>query len=154
MKVLVVFAQLRRASFTGALLDRFVGGLLEADHVVEIADLYREGFNPCFREEDFAQFREGGMMPADALRDKARVEAADALGFVFPVWRWSFLAILKGWMIASVLKAGLMISDWRRLLVSFASEKPSCLAVAGPTIRLIAGLGTTARCSANSIPGS
>ena len=154
MKVLVVFAQPRHASFTGALLDQFVGGLLEADHVVEIADLYREGFNPCFREEDFAQFREGGMMPADALRDKARVEAADALGFVFPVWRWSFLAILKGW-IDRVCSQG-WAYDFRleRLLDSFASEKPSCLAVAGPTIRLIAGLGTTARCSANSIPGS
>jgi NAD(P)H dehydrogenase (quinone) len=98
MKILVVFAHPRRASFTGALLDQFTSGLLEAGHSVEIADLYREGFNPCLGEEDLAQFAEGGVMPADVLYEQARVEAADALGFVFPVWWWSFPAILKGWI--------------------------------------------------------
>jgi NAD(P)H dehydrogenase (quinone) len=98
MKVLVVFAHPRRASFTGALLDQFISGLLEAGHNAEIVDLYREGFNPCLGEEDFAQFNEGGVMPLDVLREQARVEAADALGFVFPVWWWTFPAILKGWI--------------------------------------------------------
>ena len=94
----MVFAHPRRTSFTVALLDHFVSGLLEAGPNPEIVDLYREGFNPCFGEEDFAQFKEGGVMPADVLREQARVEAADALGFVFPVWCWSFPAILKGWI--------------------------------------------------------
>jgi NAD(P)H dehydrogenase (quinone) len=57
MHVLVVFCHPRRESFTGALLDGFVAGVVEADHEVELADLYREGFDPRFRVEDYAQFR-------------------------------------------------------------------------------------------------
>lgn len=37
-------------------------------------------------------------MPADVLDEQARVEAVNALGFIFSVWWWSFPAILKGWI--------------------------------------------------------
>ena len=36
-------------------------------------------------------------MPEEIRREQARVDRADALAFVFPVWWWSFPAILKGW---------------------------------------------------------
>jgi NAD(P)H dehydrogenase (quinone) len=98
MNILVVFAHPRRESFTGALLDHFVGGLQQAGHVPEIADLYREGFNPCLGEADYAQFSKDSPMPEDVLHEQKRVEAAEGLAFVFPVWWWSFPAILKGWV--------------------------------------------------------
>lgn len=98
MKVLAVFAHPSRDSFTGALLDSFAAGLQSAGHAVDVADLYREGFDGHFGDGDFAQFEDGGIMPADVLAQQARVDAADALAFVFPVWWWSFPAILKGWV--------------------------------------------------------
>lgn len=55
MRVLVVFAHPRRTSFTGALLGWFISGLREAGHCAEVADLYREGFDPCLREYELAQ---------------------------------------------------------------------------------------------------
>jgi NAD(P)H dehydrogenase (quinone) len=97
VQVLAVFAHPVRDSFTGALLDAFLAGLDEAGHKAEIADLYREDFEPRFQPEDFAQFKGGAM--ADAVRrEQARVDRADGLAFVFPVWWWSFPAILKGWI--------------------------------------------------------
>lgn len=98
MNVLVVFAHPRRESFTGALLEEFHRGLLEGGHSVEVVDLYRERFNPCLGEADLVQFTTAGAMPADVLREQARVERAEAVGFVFPVWWWSFPAMLKGWI--------------------------------------------------------
>jgi NAD(P)H dehydrogenase (quinone) len=97
MHVLAVFCHPRRDSFCGAILDAFSSGLGEAGHDVEVADLYREGFDPRLRTEDYAQFA-GEAMPGDVLAEQARVERAQALAFVFPVWWWSLPAPLKGWI--------------------------------------------------------
>ena len=97
MRVLTIFAHPRRESFTGALLDRFLDGLQSAGHMATVADLYREGFAANFQAEDLGQFR-GEAMPADVRRQQKRVDAADALAFVFPVYWWSFPSILKGWI--------------------------------------------------------
>jgi NAD(P)H dehydrogenase (quinone) len=95
--VLAVFAHPRRDSFSGAILDSLQSGLTKAGHTVEVADLYREGFDPRLHPEDYAQF-ESLPMPPDVLAEQKRVERADALAFVFPVWWWSLPAMLKGWI--------------------------------------------------------
>jgi NAD(P)H dehydrogenase (quinone) len=87
----------RRDSYSGAVLDAFLAGLTEDGHTAEVADLYREGFEARFQSEDYSQFR-GAAMPEDIRREQARVDRADALAFVFPVWWWSFPAVLKGWI--------------------------------------------------------
>jgi NAD(P)H dehydrogenase (quinone) len=96
MRVLVIFCHPRRNSFSGRVLERVLAGLDAGGHGVELADLYREGFQPVFQESDYAQF-EGGTMPEEILREQARVERNDALVLIFPVWWWSFPAMLKGW---------------------------------------------------------
>ncbi len=98
MHVLIVFAHPRRESLTGAILDRFTAGLgAGGRHEIEIADLYREGFDCRFQPEDYAQFQ-AAPMPDVIRAEQARVDRADALAFVFPVWWWSFPAVLKGWI--------------------------------------------------------
>lgn len=97
MHVLAVFCHPRRASFSGAVLDRFVAGAGVAGHTVEVADLHAERFDPVFRVEDFAQF-EGGRMPDDVLAEQDRVDRCDALAFVFPIWWYGMPAMFKGWL--------------------------------------------------------
>ena len=97
MHILAVFAHPVRDSFTGALLDAFLEGAAEAGHSAETADLYREGFEPRFQPEDFAQFK-ADAMPEAIRQEQARVDRAEGIAFVFPVWWWSFPAILKGWI--------------------------------------------------------
>jgi NAD(P)H dehydrogenase (quinone) len=97
MHVLAIFAHPRRDSYTGAVLDALIAGLADGGHEAEIADLYREGIETRLQPEDYAQFR-GEDMPADVRLEQARVDRAEALAFVFPVWWWSFPAILKGWI--------------------------------------------------------
>jgi NAD(P)H dehydrogenase (quinone) len=96
LRLLVVFAHPERSSFTGAVLDRFVDGACAAGHDVDVLDLYRSGFDALLRSEDYAQFS-GGSMPADVRAEQARVDRAEGLVLVFPVWWWSFPAALKGW---------------------------------------------------------
>jgi NAD(P)H dehydrogenase (quinone) len=77
-------------------LDRFAGGLTNAGHTYEVADLYAEGFDPVFSVADYGQF-EGKPMADDVLAEQARVDRCDALAVVSPVWWLSLPAMLKGW---------------------------------------------------------
>lgn len=97
MHVLAILAHPRRDSFSGAIFDGLCAGLTAAGHTVEVGDLYGEGFDPLMRAEDYAQF-ESLPMPPDVLAEQERIERADALAFVFPVWWWSLPAMLKGWI--------------------------------------------------------
>lgn len=97
MHVLCVLCHPRRQSFTGSLLDSFAAGLAEGGHSAEIADLYREDFDPVLNEADFAQF-EDRAMPEDVLEEQRRYERCDALVMVFPLWWYGMPAMLKGWL--------------------------------------------------------
>jgi NAD(P)H dehydrogenase (quinone) len=99
MKVLVVLDHPRRASLTGAAADAFVAGLAAAGHQSEIADLFREGFDPRMSPADEPDWNDGDKRYSDAvLAEQARVARNDAVVMVFPVWWWSVPAMSKGWI--------------------------------------------------------
>jgi NAD(P)H dehydrogenase (quinone) len=56
MKVLIIYAHPNPMSFTHAILDNFVRGLIEAGHRYEIVDLYKIKFNPVFQDMDYSSF--------------------------------------------------------------------------------------------------
>jgi putative NADPH-quinone reductase len=64
---------------------------------VELVDLAAEGFDPRFGPADRDAYR-GGVLPDDVLREQRRLDAADHLVLVFPVYWWSMPALLKGWV--------------------------------------------------------
>jgi NAD(P)H dehydrogenase (quinone) len=99
MKVLVVFDHPRHDSFCGAVLDQFGAGLSEAGHLVEIADLRAENFDPRMPIADEPEWDNADKVYSEAvLAEQRRVERNDALAFVFPVFWWSFPATTKGWI--------------------------------------------------------
>ncbi|MGV6873564.1 NAD(P)H-dependent oxidoreductase [Pseudochelatococcus sp. B33] len=99
MHALVVLSHPEPQSFSRAVADRFRAGVeLGGIHTSELADLAAEGFDPRFSLADLAHFREEGPLPADAAREQERVERADALALVFPVYWWGMPALLKGWI--------------------------------------------------------
>lgn len=99
MRILVIFDHPRRDSFCGAVLDAFAAGLAEAGHQAEIADLYREGFDPRMPPADEPDWGDPGKRYSDTvLAEQARIARNEALAFVFPVWWWSVPAMTKGWV--------------------------------------------------------
>lgn len=65
---------------------------------VEVADLYREQFDPRFTPADRRAYHEGGDYPPDVAREHRRLDRATDLVLVFPVYWWSMPALLKGWI--------------------------------------------------------
>jgi len=97
MHALVVVVHPDRDSFTHA-VARTLTGEIRAPHTFEIADLIAEGFDPRYAAGDLALFRNQSMPPADVLAEQKRIDRADALVLVYPVYWWSFPGVLKGWI--------------------------------------------------------
>lgn len=98
MHALIVTAHPEAASLTHAIAARIAAGLAEAGHSHEMADLAAEGFDPRFGMEDLAVHRRKETPPSDVAAEQARIERADALVLVFPVYWWSMPGLLKGWI--------------------------------------------------------
>ena len=97
MKILIVYCHPRQNSFNHAILENTLEELQSVGHEVKVADLYTENFQPALIAEDYVQF-ERKPMPEDVQREQQRVEWADGIVFIFPLWWWSLPAMLKGWI--------------------------------------------------------
>lgn len=100
MHVYIVFAHPSEDSFNRDVLDRFTKGLRDAGHTYEIGDLYRMNFES---EMDLEQYhREVGLdpdapLPDDVRDEQEKIDGADALAFIYPVWWSDCPAKMKGW---------------------------------------------------------
>ena len=97
MHVLIVLDHPNPASFSAAVANAFGAGAQEAGHSVEIADLNAEGFDPRWSMADI-EADETDTIPADVLREQARIARADAICLVFPLFWWGMPAMSKGWL--------------------------------------------------------
>lgn len=100
MHALVVLSHPDPGSLSHAVAKRIGEGLKEAraGNTFEIADLQAEGFDPRYSVGDRAAHHHTAPPPADVLAEQARIERADALVLVYPVYWWSMPALLKGWI--------------------------------------------------------
>ncbi len=95
---LIVTAHPVENSLSHTLAARIAARLREQGTQVEIADLHAEAFTPSMLRPDLALYHgDASALPADILREQQRVERADMLVFVFPVYWWSVPGLLKGW---------------------------------------------------------
>lgn len=100
MHALIVVDHDDPRSLTHALAQQIAKGLSERDpsNTFEIADLHAEAFDPRFGVADWAVHHRESAPPADVLAEQARIDRADALVLVYPVFWWSMPALLKGWI--------------------------------------------------------
>jgi NAD(P)H dehydrogenase (quinone) len=100
MHALLVLAPPNKSSLTHSVAAQIANGLASSnsDQSFEIADLAAEGFDPRFTATDIAvQLRE--VPPsADVIAEQARIDRADTLVLVYPIYWWSMPALLKGWI--------------------------------------------------------
>lgn len=100
MHALIVVSHPVAGSLTHTIARHIAENVATPDntHTVEIADLAAEGFDPRFTAADHSAFVKEIPLPADVLAEQARLDRADALVLVFPVYWWSMPGQLKGWI--------------------------------------------------------
>jgi len=100
MHVYILFTHPSKKSFSYSVLEQFTRGLRDAKHSYEIGDLYEMGFKS---EMDGQQYhREVGLdpdvpVPVDVKAEQEKINRADALAFIYPLWWSDCPAKLKGW---------------------------------------------------------
>ncbi len=95
--VLIIVAHPSENSLANTLSNRTALKYKNKGYQVEIANLNTESFSPVMRKEDLVFYSGENIHIEDVTREQQRVDRADILVFVFPVYWWSVPAILKGW---------------------------------------------------------
>lgn len=98
MRNLIVVAHPDPGSLTHAVADTIAAGFRDSDTSVELADLAAEGFDPRQTARDLAVHLQTATPADDVLAEQERIDRADRLVLVYPVYWWSFPALLKGWI--------------------------------------------------------
>ncbi|TCQ01033.1 NAD(P)H dehydrogenase (quinone) [Sphingomonas sp. PP-F2F-A104-K0414] len=96
--VVLVMAHPAATSLTRSVTAAVVEALEALGHTAEVADLAAERFDPVFGPADHAAYAAGDPMPDDVLKEQRRIDGADHLVLVYPVYWWSMPALLKGWI--------------------------------------------------------
>lgn len=98
MKVVIVFNHPYEGSYCNAILDSVTRGLILADHDVDIINLDKDGFNPVMTSKDLKAFRDKQPVDPKVLEYKDRLEQAEHIIFIFPIW-WELMpALMKGFI--------------------------------------------------------
>lgn len=96
---LLVFAHPRTDSLTGLAAARARERLEDAGHTVDLLDLHAEGFDPRMTEADEPDWSDPHKTYSPEVRaHMRRIEAADTIVVVFPLWWYGIPALLKGWI--------------------------------------------------------
>ena len=141
MQILFIHCHPEINSFNRALTNAGASNLREQGHIVEIADLYAEQFDPVEKAshyeprinlavfEPLAEQRNAyktNSLPADVKREIDRLERADLVVFQFPIWWHSVPAMLKGWMDRVFISGGLYTSTMRYDKGYFKGRRAIC----------------------------
>ena len=97
MKVLLLFSHPVESSFGAAVHEAARAALVAAGHEVDDCDLYAEGFDPVLSRRDRLSYHshpENMELVADHCR---RLDQAEAMVIVTPIWNFGYPAILKGY---------------------------------------------------------
>lgn len=106
MRVLIVFNHPHDGSYCSALLAAALDALDGAGHEIDLIHLDRDGFDPVMRSKDLRAFAlarsdaEAALALLDErVRDyKVRLEQADHLVLIFPIWWEAMPALMKGFI--------------------------------------------------------
>ncbi|MEJ5063892.1 NAD(P)H-dependent oxidoreductase [Erwinia sp. MYb375] len=98
MHTLIVVSHPDRQSLTHHVATQLAEGIESTGGSIELADLAAEGFDPRFTADDVAAFRQQGSVTEEIVAQHARIDRADTLVLVYPIYWWSMPAQLKGWI--------------------------------------------------------
>ena len=97
MNHLIIYAHPSEDSFSNELLNHLSTFLKGEGNNVVVSDLYAIGFNPILSADEIANLKKG-IVADDVALEQAKINQADVISLVYPLWWASFPAILKGYI--------------------------------------------------------
>ena len=100
MKVFVVYCHPSADSFTKHMCDAFIKGITDSGNDYILSDLYQMDFNPTMTEQEYlrdAYYRNTPDVAEDVRAEQEKINSADAIAFIYPVFWTEAPARLVGW---------------------------------------------------------
>ena len=100
MKAFVVYCHPSENSFTKNMRDAFIKGVEASGNEIILSDLYKMDFKTDITEEEYlrdANYRNTPDVAADVLAEQGKINSADAIVFIYPVFWTEAPAKLVGW---------------------------------------------------------
>ena len=100
MKAFIVYCHPSEDSFTRNVRDSFIKGIVESGNEYEISDLYKMNFKTDMSEQEYlrdSNYRTEPEVAADVLAEHKKINSADAIVFIYPVFWTEAPAKLVGW---------------------------------------------------------
>lgn len=100
MKVFIVYCHPSEDSFTKNMRDAFIMGVTDSGNDYVISDLYKMDFQTDITEEEYlrdANYRNTPVVAEDVLAEQEKINSADAIAFIYPVFWTEAPAKLVGW---------------------------------------------------------
>jgi putative NADPH-quinone reductase len=140
VRILYLYCHPLEESFHHAILEASLAALARASHDVDLADLYKEQFDPVLSAAGRRNYHDTSRNQAGVEDYVQRLRAADALVLQFPTWAFGLPAMLKGWL-EKVLLPG----------VAFDLSDPARVKPLLGNIRAVVGISTYGRPRWNAI---
>jgi len=104
MNSVIIYSHPWDKSYNSSILNVVTDSLKKNGANVDIIDLYKDNFNPVLSVKDLAIYSEGKTSDSLVKSYQKRIEQANHLFIIFPVWWYSLPAILKGFTDKVLLK--------------------------------------------------
>lgn len=100
MKAFIVYCHPSEDSFTRHVRDSFIKGIADSGNEYILSDLYKMNFKSDMTEDEYlrdAYYRDTPTLADDVLAEQAKINSADAIVFIYPVFWTEAPAKLVGW---------------------------------------------------------
>ncbi len=100
MKVFIVYCHPSEDSFTRHVRDSFIQGITDAGHEYILSDLYKMDFKTDMTEQEYlrdANYINSPDIAEDVRAEHEKINSADAIAFIYPVFWTEAPAKLVGW---------------------------------------------------------
>ena len=100
MKAFIVYCHPSEDSFTSHVRDSFIKGIVDSGNEYILSDLYKMDFKSDMTEQEYlrdANYRNTPDVAADVLAEHEKINSADAIVFIYPVFWTEAPAKLVGW---------------------------------------------------------
>ncbi|MBO4440418.1 MAG: NAD(P)H-dependent oxidoreductase [Spirochaetaceae bacterium] len=140
MKAFIVYCHPSENSFTSHVRDSFIKGIVDSGNEYILSDLYKMDFKSDMTEQEYlrdANYRNTSDVAADVLAEHEKINSADAIVFIYPVFWTEAPAKLVGWF-DRVWSYGFAYGENRTMKVL---DKALFLVTAGNTMERLVNFG-------------
>lgn len=113
MRVAIVFNHPYEKSYCNAILNAVTKGLQKANHQIDLFHLDNDNFNPAMSKDDLKAFVAHKPIDPQVIDYNERLEKADHLLFIFPIW-WDLMPAMTKGFVDRVLFPGMVYDHHSR----------------------------------------